>query len=172
VKRYLRCSKILLVLCRPLQFLDVKVLGTSFNIKDVKEVRTAEVAVLTGKVWVNSKAKDLINKGILLPFEKIVVNKHTGQSHKSDFTSSAGYYEGTEYNLNFVNAPLDSIINRISAKFNVVINLNNEDISQCKLSGDFTDQPLTKTIDIICKTIGAECTLSGRTLNIKGIKCK
>ena len=151
--------------------LDVRVLGTSFNIKDDKKVNLAEVAVLTGKVWVNGPGE----KGsgnTLLPFEKLELDKRSGEVRKTGFSSSAAYIQGTEYDLNFVNVPLDSIIRKISTKFNVVINPNNENISQCKISGNFTDQPLTKTIDIICKTIGAQYTIANETVYIKGIKCK
>ncbi|TCC82823.1 FecR family protein [Pedobacter hiemivivus] len=60
--------------------LDVKVLGTSFNVHAYGNLKNIKVAVNTGKVWVSDKSKSI---AILLPGQQVVYNKYTHGAEKS-----------------------------------------------------------------------------------------
>lgn len=152
--------------------LDVQVLGTSFNVKDVAEKDTAEVAVLTGNVWVAPKNTASADTVLLQPYHKLVLNKKAGNVQKTAFDSGTSYAVGTEYHMNFVNTPLDSITERIGKKFGVVVLTDAPPGKNCTLSGDFTDQSLALTLDNLCKSFQASYLQKRDTITINGVKCQ
>jgi len=154
------------------EHMNIQVLGTSFNITDAPGQDMAEVAVLTGKVWVDPMAKSSANKVILQPYQKLGLNKKTGTIEHGKFESGWQYTQGTEYNMNFVNAPLDSISRKIAAKFNVVVLIDGSTGNACRVTGDFTDQSLTHTVDFLCKSLQATYRVSQDTVRISGVNCK
>lgn len=152
--------------------IDVKVLGTSFNIRDNMGKDTVEVAVLTGKVWVSPFMKTQTEKFVLTPKEKLLILKQTGFAKKEMIVFEEPYTKGTEYNMNFSNKPIDSIAKSIERKFNVFIAFDNQNHKECNISGDFTDQALTPTVEMLCKTVGAIYTFDKDTIRIKKVQCK
>jgi ferric-dicitrate binding protein FerR (iron transport regulator) len=60
--------------------LDVKVLGTSFNVQAYGNLKNIKVSVNTGKVQVSDKTKSIT---FLLPGQQMVYNKHTHGVEKS-----------------------------------------------------------------------------------------
>jgi ferric-dicitrate binding protein FerR (iron transport regulator) len=152
--------------------MDVRVVGTSFNIKDAVEKDTVEIAVLTGRVWVDPLTQSDAGKIELHPNNKLMISKKDGVLQKEVFASTESYTVGTEYDMLFVNTPLDSISKRIEEKFDVVIELDAPSHKDCRVSGDFTDRPLSHTIDVLCRTLGASYSLKQDTVKISGLKCK
>lgn len=152
--------------------LAIQVLGTSFNVKDAVEKDTAEVAVLTGRVWVTPKATAGADTILLQPYHKLVLNKPTGSVQNTAFSSGTAYAAGTEYNMNFTNTPLDSIIKRIEKKFDVTVLTDVPVAKNCTLSGDFTDQSLELTLNNVCKSFQASYRQKRDTVRISGITCQ
>ncbi len=147
--------------------LTTTVLGTSFNIKASGE--NIEVVVLTGKVSVTS----LNNKKIvvLLPEEKalyITSSKELAMENKAVIEPvKSEIIKGTEYNMKFNDTRMDEIINRIEGKFDVDIKLEDETLSDCILTADFTSQSLIKTLDIISKVLSVEYKIDNNKVIFK-----
>lgn len=151
--------------------MNVQVLGTSFNIKDSKEKDTVEIAVLTGKVWVNPLSQPNMQKAVLMPNEKLRFSRQTGWVNKGIFTSGDEYTTGTAYDMKFMNTPIDSIAKKIEEKFDVTV-LVNKHTSDCRVSGNFTDQPLEHMVDALCRSLEASCSINRDTVRISGLKCE
>ncbi|MBD0288591.1 MAG: FecR family protein [Flavisolibacter sp.] len=151
---------------------DVRVVGTSFHIKDTKDKDIVEIAVLTGKVQVTPLHQEATEYIELLPTHRLTINRKNGKIEKTVFDSAEPYTAGTAYDMRFVNTPLDSISMKIEEKFGVVIETDTQNNSGCRISGDFTDQPLSHTIDVLCKTLGATYTMKPDTIRISGLNCK
>lgn len=74
--------------------LDIKVLGTSFNLQAYENLKNIKVSVNTGRVQVSDKAKSI---AILLPGQQVVYNKRTRGVEKStiDAQTSKQWITGT-----------------------------------------------------------------------------
>lgn len=152
--------------------IDVRVVGTSFNIRDAEGKDTVEVAVLTGRVLIDALTKPGSEKIELKPFHKLVLNKKNGELQKTGFSSADVYIAGTAYDMQFTNAPLDSILAKIERKFDVHMQINAPYGEACRISGNFTDQSLEHTMDMLCKSLGATCSIEGNTVRINSLNCK
>ncbi len=117
-------------------FLNVKALGTSFNVKSYSENLFTETVLLTGKVEVTSD-KHFKNKIIMLPNDKVTFYKNSGEVIKSkiEFTkSSIAWKEGK---IEFKNKPFKEIANDLNIQFNIKISFENTQISNSKFTGSF-----------------------------------
>lgn len=146
------------------------VLGTSFNIKTTQE--NIEVVVLTGKVSLTSVTD---KQGlIVLPNQKAVYN---GQQKQLAKVESAGEekmaaIKGTEYNMEFEDTPMKEIIKRIEGKFNVKVHTRDPKLNNCMVTGNFTDQSLEGTINIISQALSFEYEIMDDGVLLKGAGCE
>lgn len=123
--------------------LTAKVLGTSFNIKEVHE--SVEVTVLTGKVNVYSSQDKSID---VMRDEKIRYSKKSRNIYKivpapTEVKTITAF---TEYNMVFDEKPMKEVIKRVEAKFNVNVDTSGSNIENCLITADFTDQSLEITL--------------------------
>ncbi|MBD0298271.1 MAG: FecR domain-containing protein, partial [Flavisolibacter sp.] len=70
---------------------DVRVVGTSFNIKDTKDKDIVEIAVLTGKVRVTPLHQEATEYIELLPTHRLTINTKNGTIEKTVFDSTEPY---------------------------------------------------------------------------------
>lgn len=147
----------------------VSVLGTSFNIKT--GVDQVELTVLTGKVNLSSAAN---TEGVdVLPQEKIIY-KSNGEFEKlstnpQEITSLT---VNTDYNMQFTNTGMDEVVNRLESKFNVSVKLSDKRIRNCKITMDFTDQSLEKSLQLISEVLDVTYSIQDKTVTLTGKGCK
>jgi ferric-dicitrate binding protein FerR (iron transport regulator) len=147
----------------------VKVLGTSFSIKT--GVEQVELTVLTGKVNLSSSAN---TEGIdLLPQEKIIY-KSNGEFEKlaTNQQEITSITVNTDYNMQFTNTGMGEVVDRLESKFNVSIKLSDKRIRNCKITMDFTDQSLTKSLQLITEVLDVTYSVQDKTVTITGTGCK
>jgi transmembrane sensor len=147
----------------------VSVLGTSFNIKT--GVDQVELTVLTGKVNLSSAAN---TAGVdVLPQEKIIY-KNNGEFEK--FSTSpqeiTSLTVNTDYNMQFTNTGMDEVVNRLESKFNVSVKLSDKRIRNCKITMDFTDQSLEKSLQLISEVLDVTYSVQDKTVTLTGKGCK
>jgi ferric-dicitrate binding protein FerR (iron transport regulator) len=147
----------------------VKVLGTSFSIKT--GVEQVELTVLTGKVNLSSSAN---TEGIdLLPQEKIIY-KSNGEFEKlaTNQQEITSITVNTDYNMQFTNMGMGEVVDRLENKFNVSIKLSDKSIRNCKITMDFTDQSLEKSLQLITEVLDVTYSVKDKTVTITGTGCK
>ncbi|MBX2943651.1 MAG: FecR family protein [Cyclobacteriaceae bacterium] len=147
----------------------VKVLGTSFSIKTNPE--HVELTVLTGKVNLSSSTN---MEGIdVLPQEKVIY-KSNGEFEKLSTNQKeiASITKNTDYNMQFTNNEMDDVIERIESKFNVSVKLSDKNIRDCKITADFTDQSLEKSLQLITEVLDVTYSIKDNTVTITGTGCK
>jgi ferric-dicitrate binding protein FerR (iron transport regulator) len=152
--------------------LTTTVLGTSFNIKTIND--KIEVLVLTGKVSLTSTMdKQHI---IVLPDQRAVYDRMTNELNKIETPVEQHVAEAvvkdTEYDMNFNDTRMDEISRRIEGKFNVKIYMEDPALGNCVITADFTDQSLSKTLDIIKAALSMEYELKDGDVILKGKGCK
>jgi transmembrane sensor len=78
---------------------------------------------------------------------------------------------GTEYNMHFLDTPMDEIVRRIEGKFNKHVSLENPKLSACRVTADFTDQSLLKTMDILSSVLSIHYEMAGDSIRLRGNGC-
>lgn len=111
---------------------DVKVLGTSFNIMAYQNERDMEVTLVQGKVEVSTS----LQHEILLPGNQMQVNNSTVRmtSRKVDVNQYVAWKEGI---LRFDDMPLGQLVNRLSRWYDITFEFRREDLKQRLFSGGF-----------------------------------
>lgn len=130
--------------------LTTKVLGTSFNIK--QNQNETEVAVLTGRVFLSSKNPQSVT---LLPFQKGLYQEHekTLVKEAQPTLQVEALTAGTEYNMLFNDVRLTEVLKRIGQKFEVNIEVENQELNNMLVTADLTDQSLLNTLSMICEAL-------------------
>lgn len=133
--------------------LDVKVIGTSFNVKAYNDEETIDVVLLTGKIEVYKEQKGSENNNMeLMPNQMLTYNKETEDMYVS-------LVNGSEYNtwkdgrLTFAQQPFLRIAKDIERKYNIRIDINSNFLKNEVFSGSFTNE---QTLDDILREIDVD----------------
>ena len=133
--------------------LDVRVLGTTFNVRTYEEEDNVDVVLLTGKVDV--QMNEPVSTGQtyqLLPNEKLSYNKRTSRMDKRS-VNAADYCMWINGGIKFVAIPFSRLVNELERKYNIRLIVGSRTLSESVYSGTFTDQ---QTIDDILNEINIE----------------
>jgi transmembrane sensor len=147
--------------------IQVKVLGTVFNVRSYMNDRTVEVNLLEGKVDVSMLDNNSSKKLMLIPNEKMIYNKNTKimYSCKADAAKSAQWTIGK---LCFVNSSLKDISKDLERKYNVKIMLESNRVKNEFFSGSLDlNQPLKFILDYLDVDKKFTKTYNGQTVSIK-----
>lgn len=149
--------------------IKIKVLGTSFSLKTT--VEQVELTVLTGKVNLSTTAN---SEGIdVMPQEKVIYKSNGAfeklAANEEEITSIT---VNTDYNMEFTNREMGDVVDRLESKFNVAVKFSDRNIRNCKITMDFTDQSLEKSLQLITEVLDVKFSIQDRTVTITGTGCK
>lgn len=149
--------------------LTAKVLGTSFNIKSGNG--NIEVTVLTGKVSLYSF--DHKHDLVVVANEKAVYNEVQDLIAKVELKKEEAdqTVRGTEYSMDFEDTPMREIARRIEGKFNVTITMEDEQMKNCRITADLTDQSLDRALAMIAQSLGFEYEIKNAVVTMRGKGC-
>ena len=155
--------------------MQIRVLGTRFNVKALPKQAIFQVSVVSGSVAVRSmNDKGNINPEtiILKPQQKALFEVATNQlmTLKTDSEAKKEIFESIS--INFNDSTLSEVINQLERRFNIHIQLSDNAISKCLLTADFNNQSLPVILEILCTSLDVTYTLSGDTLILKGVGCE
>lgn len=126
---------------------SITVLGTSFNVRALKDSQVTEVVVKTGKVLLaNQKENQSV---LLLPNEKGVHQyaNNIVQKTKSVELNELAWHQKV---LLFKGTPVPDVIHHLERLFHINIQANNNSISQCVFSGRFPNPTPDQLLKAIC----------------------
>lgn len=139
---------------------QVKVLGTSFNVKSYEEDDYFEVTVTTGKVLVDIEDMDIRLR--VTPMEHLSINKHTGSLSK--LTLDENYYtKWMDGFLYFNREPIQEVIKTINRKYDRTVILDCPDCEHI-ISGTHDNKSIEAVIDAICFTTRLKYRTDGNTI--------
>lgn len=129
---------------------QVKVLGTSFNVKTYAEDDIVGVTVSTGNVLVNVSDQDLQLR--VTPNEHLLVNKINGSVNKQTFEEN-NYIKWMDGALFFDKEPIREVIKTINRKYERQV------VLQCRrcdfiISGMHDNKNIQAVVEAICFTTG------------------
>lgn len=147
---------------------QIKVLGTSFNIGAYPEDENVTVALLTGKIWL--KAPDG-NSEILIPNQTISFNKKKNHLEPIITESAENYAAWKDGKIVFNNISLAAAAKKLERLFNVNIDIKEEELSQTKINGNFTvNQQPTEVLEVLCRLVGARYRIDHHQISISSVK--
>ena len=161
--------------------LVAEVLGTSFNIKIIKNkievaVRTGRVAVFENGQQINLNSQQKLQNGVIVtPNQKVTYypeNRYFVTSLvEAPVPVSAGK-DSTILNKAFVfdETPLSEVLSALEKAYEIEIVLENDNLGKCPFTGDITRQSLYNKLEVVCSVFQAGYEIKGTRILIKGGK--
>ena len=115
--------------------ITVTVLGTQFNVRDIANEKTFEVAVQEGKVKVQKN--ESTQKVILEKNEKAIYDEGNHLLNKLN-DKNLNQLSWKRKRLKFNNTALQTALNKIAVHYNINIKLENKSIKDCHISGSYS----------------------------------
>jgi transmembrane sensor len=157
--------------------LTVRVVGTSFTVRAIKNDKQYKIIVSTGRVEVSAfnNRSDLTNKksevvltanqqAVLfrsdLHLEKVILKKPLLLSKES-----------TTIHFNFISTPFTKVISTIEEAYGVKIVYDEKVMGNCQLTASLIDQPLDERLRLICQAVEAEYKIVDGHIVIDGKGC-
>jgi transmembrane sensor len=147
--------------------LTIKVVGTSFNIRDLTPSGNIEVQVVSGVVKMYTQQKEImVNKG-----QTGIYNKQQQELYVKDTLdiNSIGYATKT---FSFNDIAFTDACRYLEKAFNVTIDIDTERFAGCRLSAQFDNRPLPYILNIINATLNTTSQQEGNTIRISGNGCR
>ncbi len=148
--------------------IEVKALGTVFNVNAYPENNDIATTLVKGKVLVEEMKKngDAETLKELIPGQHVIYKKNTG-----DVISSMGqvekYIAWKDGKLVFDNEPIEQIAQRLSRMFNVEVQVVDE-VRKYKYTVTFVDEPLFQILELLSVATPISYKVLPRTKNPDG----
>ena len=148
--------------------LEVRVLGTSFNVRSFTEEENVSVAVLTGKVMVSDHSDSPADKEqVLLPNEMLVYSvKERSFSDKKKFDSEV-VFGWKDHNLVFKDETIDRILTTLSRWYGVEFNIHTRLDHNKEFTGRFINPTLKEVMESISYSYQFEYEINNSNVLIK-----
>lgn len=147
--------------------LQVKVLGTTFNLLVRKEHETAELTLEEGSVWFGSTKS---NKHVILsPEQKAILTQSTGDIvviAETDIRKVAAWRHG---NMIFRNTEFSEVIRTIEQNYNVTIQMIGTNLPTDSFTGTLPLTDLNEVLEVIEKSYHLKAQISGTVIALTGM---
>ena len=130
---------------------QVKVLGTSFNVKAYPGNETVEVVVATGKVQVMGKTGSEMyseNKILLVPGDRGVVTNEGKSAEKMENTN-LNYLSWKTHHLVFNETSLNDVVQCLKNTYHVEIEVTQPELNDLKLTAHFENKPIDFVLNVV-----------------------
>ncbi|WP_423130534.1 FecR family protein [Gaoshiqia sp. Z1-71] len=129
--------------------LDIKVMGTTFNVIAYDDDLTEEVVLQSGKVQVSSKSGNKL--AILEPDQKVTISLASNKVVLRQVDASQ-YTAWTKGKLVFRNESLDLVVKRLSRWYNVDFDLADPELLEYTFHATFMDERLDEVLKLLSLT--------------------
>lgn len=147
--------------------LEVRVVGTAFNILENRDRGKIEITVTEGRVQLKSRIQEeFIGAG-----ESAIFDIATGQiEQQSQPNPNALAYQNRKFRFNDV--VLSEVAEQLTRVYDVDIVFQNPVLKDCHLLANFDNLRVEQIIDIIADTFGLTVTRNGNTFLLNGEGCE
>ncbi|SDM48955.1 FecR family protein [Kriegella aquimaris] len=135
--------------------LNVRVLGTAFNVSAYPEDETTEVVLVEGSVSLSSESKNEGNEDVVMlePGFKGVLDKRDKNITKNQVIT-AMYTSWIDGKLVFRDMTFENIVKRLERHYNISIVNKNKSLSTKKFNANFGDEPIEKVLEELKSNYG------------------
>jgi len=145
---------------------DVKVTGTSFNVKEADGGRAVEVVVASGQVEVSANQE----KVILAPGEKAIFSD-SDQLLKKEKNLDPNFEAWRTKVFQFSNMPFSEVLEVLNNAFHQGFYMENDALKDCPITVSFDKQSLESIIKVLQNTLDAKFTKTPRGILVTGDGC-
>ncbi|SDD74117.1 FecR family protein [Mucilaginibacter pineti] len=145
-----------------------KVWGTSFRVRDSKNLSFADVSVVTGKVSVklvksnsfghNNKA---LNEVMIYPNQQVTYSKKNNELKEKFNIDIKELHIWKKVNISFDNATIESVMPVLNKRFEVNIHTADTKLNAYLLNADFNDLNLPQIMELLKKTLNVSYEVDG-----------
>ena len=133
--------------------INIKVLGTAFNLQAYPESKEINTTLVHGKVILETES-DGISKQVaeLKPSDHAVFHtkdKAINISAEEDLDKFIGWKDGK---LVFFNDPIENVSEKLGNWYNVTVKINNTELKEYRFTATFTDEPIEQVLDLLSKS--------------------
>jgi ferric-dicitrate binding protein FerR (iron transport regulator) len=146
--------------------MNVKVLGTQFNVSAYPGDANTDVVLAEGKVEINGKAD--VFKYTMSPNEKISFNSNT-KSLDLKTVDANRYSAWKDGYLIIENEPLGQVLGRLKRWYNADIILQDEVLKSYRFKATFKDEPLEEVLRLISLTTPINYNIEVRDVDAQGV---
>jgi len=144
--------------------LDIKVLGTKFNVEAYNDNQSVNIALVEGSVLLQSQSekgnKDLMQ---LTPNQVATLNRSDNILSKTDVADLYKYTAWVDGRLVFYGDPIQTVVSKLGKWYNVDIVIADKELENYRFTGTFIDESLEQILHILSLT-------SPMTYNIESSK--
>lgn len=146
--------------------MDIKVLGTKFNISAYPGDPGTDVVLAEGNIEITGKAGVFTH--ILKPDDKITFNREL-KTLNMERVNASRYLAWKDGYLIIENESLDEVISRLERWYNVEITVLDEELKNYRFKATFKDEPIEEVLRLIAKTTPIKFNVEKRTVGSTGI---
>lgn len=146
--------------------LDIKVLGTTFNVIANEDEKTEEIVLQTGQVNVSSKSGKQL--AVMVPNEQLTLNIEKRTFTKIEVEASQ-YTTWKEGKLVFRNENMQQVARRLSRWYNAEVVVEDRLLDDYTFHATFIDEPLDEVIKLLSLTTPISFKEEKRTSNTEGV---
>ncbi|KAA9347955.1 FecR family protein [Larkinella humicola] len=145
--------------------LRIKVLGTSFNVKNYDDENEVEITVRSGRVSVNLNGESSAPI-ILIKDQKLIYSKSTESFRITDVNAvqESNWVNGS---LQFNNTPMVSVERTLEKWYDVDIIIENKSLYNTSFTGVHLNESLDSMLESITYAIDAQYEINGKTVTIR-----
>ena len=145
---------------------DIRVLGTSFNVKAYDT--QVQVVVKTGRVrFSKNNTEVILEKG-----QKGELLANVGTIIKSEIEEQKAIIVTKKLSLEFEKTSLGEVVDKLSQTFGKKISFSNDKIKNCKLTASFQDEKLENIIQVIAETFNLKIENKSDSFILSGQGCQ
>jgi len=129
--------------------LDIKVLGTTFNVIANEDEQTEEIVLQTGKVDVSSKSGKQL--ATMIPDQQLTLNIEK-QTFAKKVVEATQYTSWKEGKLVFRNEDMQQVARRLSRWYNAEVIIDDRMLEAYTFHATFADEPLDEVLKLLSMT--------------------
>ena len=146
---------------------EVKVLGTSFNVRAYENESQNEVYVVTGKVSLADNSEQNI---VLSPGEEGILDKQNGVLSRSAETNP-NHIAWKSKQLIFKKTSLTEVAETLEKYFQISITVKNPDLKKCRFTSSFNNPTLEEVIEAISIALNLNIVHQNKKYTFYGEGC-
>jgi ferric-dicitrate binding protein FerR (iron transport regulator) len=146
--------------------MDIKVLGTKFNVSAYANAPYTFVVLEEGIVEVDGKT-GVFNQR-LLPNEKILFN-HKSNTLKLSKVKATRYSAWKDGYLIIENERLGEVVSRIERWYNIKIVIEDKELNNYRVRATFKDEPIEEVLKLLSITIPLKYNIEKRVADSRGV---
>ena len=152
--------------------LDIRVLGTSFNVKSYNDDKKIETTLLKGQVKISKVNESLEEEGLILaPNQKAVFQKETKAMDVEQVLAERSS-AWRQNKLVFDETTYREVITQLERWYNVKIHFEGQGDLQCKLTASIEKESLEEVLNLLTLSHKISYTIAGSNIYIKGTLCQ